>query len=56
MKQQASLGAMNGYIEEMINGQKVVKVFCHEKQAAEDFDKKNGSFARTLPKPIFSQI
>ena len=30
MKQQASIGDVNGYIEEIINGQKVVKVFCHE--------------------------
>lgn len=36
--QQASLGAVNGYIEEMITGQKVVKVFCHEKAAQEEFD------------------
>ena len=41
MKQQQSLGDVNGYIEEMINGQKVVKVFCHEKKAEEEFDKKN---------------
>ena len=30
LRQQSTLGALNGYIEEMINGQKVVKVFCHE--------------------------
>ena len=41
MKQQKSLGELNGYIEEMINGQKVVKVFCHEDAAKADFDKKN---------------
>lgn len=41
-KQQQSLGDVNGYIEEMINGQKVVKVFCHEEKAKETFDKKNG--------------
>lgn len=35
--QQSSLGAVNGYIEEMVAGQKVIKVFCHEKQAKEDF-------------------
>lgn len=39
--QQNSLGDVNGYIEEMIHGQKVVKVFCHEPQTAETFDKKN---------------
>jgi len=36
--QQASLGAVNGYIEETITGQKVVKVFCHEDVAQEEFD------------------
>jgi ATP-binding cassette subfamily B multidrug efflux pump len=41
MKQQQSLGDVNGYIEEMINGQKVVKVFCHEEKAEEEFDRKN---------------
>lgn len=40
-RQQRSLGEVNGFIEEMINGQKVVKVFCHEQQAGVDFDKKN---------------
>ncbi len=35
--QQKSLGSLNGYIEEMMNGQKVVKVFCHEDQAMEGF-------------------
>ena len=41
MKQQESLGTVNGFIEEMINGQKVVKVFCHEEKDKEDFDKVN---------------
>ena len=36
--QQSSLGALNGYIEETVSGQKVVKVFCHEEEAKEDFD------------------
>ena len=40
-KQQESLGDVNGYIEEMINGQKVVKIFCHEEKAKEGFDKRN---------------
>ncbi|WP_331482536.1 ABC transporter ATP-binding protein [Otoolea muris] len=35
--QQSALGALNGYIEETINGQKVVKVFCHEAIAEEEF-------------------
>ncbi len=41
VKQQRALGDVNGYIEEMMNGQKVVKVFCHEPQVKEAFDKKN---------------
>ncbi len=41
MKQQQALGNVNGYIEEMINGQKVIKVFCYEKNAKEIFDEKN---------------
>jgi ATP-binding cassette subfamily B protein len=40
-EQQHNLGAVNGCIEEMIEGQKVVKVFCHEEKADEDFDKLN---------------
>ena len=36
-KQQNSLGELNGYIEELITGQKVVKVFCHEEKAIEQF-------------------
>lgn len=39
--QQKSLGVVNGFIEEHINGQKVVKVFCHEEQTKVDFDKLN---------------
>ena len=42
MGQQKSLGAVNGYIEEMITGQKVVKVFNHENISKEEFDKLNG--------------
>ena len=38
---QRALGDMNGYIEEMVNGQKVVQVFCHEEKAKETFDEKN---------------
>ncbi len=37
IKQQRSVGKLNGYIEEMIEGQKVVKVFCHEDKAKADF-------------------
>ena len=41
IKQQAALGDVNGYIEEIINGQKVVKVFCHEENVKKEFDQKN---------------
>ncbi len=40
--QQQSVGKVEGYIEEMMNGQKVVKVFCHENKTVSDFDKLNG--------------
>lgn len=40
-KQQKDLGNVDGFIEEMMDGQKVVKVFCHEEQAVEDFKKLN---------------
>lgn len=39
--QQKSLGAVNGYVEEMINGQRVVKVFCYEDRAKDRFDELN---------------
>ena len=41
IKQQMDLGAVDGFIEEMLDGQKVVKVFCHEQEAIEDFRKVN---------------
>ena len=37
VERQKSLGAVNGFIEEMVSGQRVVKVYCHEKKAIEDF-------------------
>ena len=40
-KQQKNIGALNGYVEEMIGGQKVVKVFCHESVAKTEFDERN---------------
>ncbi len=43
VKQQNSIGAVNGYIEEMIHGQKVIKVFCHEEETKEGFDKHNNA-------------
>ncbi len=50
LEQQKSLGILNGYIEEMINGQKVVKVFCHEEKAKEEFDKKNDTLRENAKK------
>ncbi len=44
IRQQKSIADVNGYIEEMINGQKVVKVFCHEEEAKKGFDKLNDEF------------
>ncbi len=41
VRQQRDLGAVDGFIEEMLDGQKVVKVFCHEQAAMEDFHKVN---------------
>ena len=41
MDQQINIGKVNGYIEEMMEGQKVVKVFCHEEEAKEKFDEIN---------------
>ena len=41
VRQQRSLGKVEGFVEEMMNGQKVVKVFCHEEAAKKDFDRLN---------------
>ena len=41
--QQKALGAVNGYVEEMVNGQRVVKVFCHEDVCKEEFDQLNNT-------------
>ena len=41
INQQQSLGKVNGFVEEMINGSKVIKVFTHEEQSEQDFDKLN---------------
>ena len=43
MEQQKELGKLNGYVEEMIQGVKVVKVFCHEKESVEGFENNNES-------------
>ena len=50
IRQQVKLGDLNGYIEEMINGQKVVKVFCHEEEAQEGFDKVNDALFESADK------
>ena len=41
MKAQKAVGAMEGFAQEMMDGQKVIKVFCHERQSLEDFDRVN---------------
>lgn len=43
VQQQADLASLNGYIEEMTEGQKVVKVFCRERQAIDEFERRNQS-------------
>lgn len=48
--QQKTLGDLNGYIEEMVNGQKVIKVFCHEEQTKETFDVKNETLFQNMSK------
>ena len=47
-KQQTSLASLNGFIEEMVNGQKVVKVFNHEPQAKEEFDRRNDELTENM--------
>ena len=47
MKQQERLGSLNGFVEEMVNGQKVVKVFNHEPKAMEDFTAENEALFTT---------
>ena len=44
--QQTILGQVNGYVEEMISGQRVVKVFCHEEQTKKEFDELNDQLRR----------
>jgi len=50
VNQQKSLGKVNGFVEEMINGQKVVKVFNHEEAAKKDFDKVNDELFENMYK------
>lgn len=46
MKMQKSIARTEGFVEEMMNGQKVVKVFCHEEQSEKDFDRVNEQLCR----------
>ncbi len=46
IRQQESIGNVTGYIEEMVTGQKVIKVFCHEEAAKKQFAKKNNELCR----------
>ena len=50
LKQQQELGKVNGYIEEMMNGQKVVKVFCHEDAAIKEFNELNDELFHSADK------
>lgn len=65
LRQQVAMGKTEGFVEEMMNGQKVIKVFCHEREAEADFDRINdelfsvaeqaNTFANTLM-PIMTNI
>ena len=50
LDQQKNLGVINGYIEEMMEGQKVVKVFCHEEESRADFQKLNDALYESADK------
>ncbi|MGN0679404.1 MAG: ABC transporter ATP-binding protein [Oscillospiraceae bacterium] len=50
MAQQKTTGALNGYIEEMINGQRVVKIFCREEKSKEAFNGKNSDLCENICK------
>ena len=57
VKRQRCLGQLNGYIEEMIEGQRVVKVFCHEEAAKQGFEALNDEFSEAATKAnIFANI
>ena len=57
MAMQKSIAKTEGFVEEMMNGQKVVKVFCHEKQSEEDFDRVNGELCKSATKAhLFANI
>ena len=48
MRQQQAVGKLNGYVEEMIHGQKVIKVFCYEDRSKEEFEKINSELCETV--------
>ena len=48
MRQQEAVGKLNGYVEEMIHGQKVVKVFCYEQRAKDKFNELNSELCETV--------
>lgn len=50
VRQQETLGQLNGYVEEMINGQKVIKVFCREEAAKTEFHEKNAAWQESASK------
>lgn len=50
LEQQVNLGKVNGFIEEMMNGQKVVKVFCHEEESKKQFDELNDNLLASADK------
>lgn len=52
-QQQSALGKLNGYIEEIVTGQKVVKVFCHEEKAVEEFTDLNNDLRKKQVKAQF---
>ena len=57
VRQQRSVGALNGYIEEMVNGQKVVQVFCREEKTKEDFNTLNNELCENAKRAnIFANI
>ncbi len=50
VRQQIELGKVEGFVEEMMNGLKVVKTFCHEEESKNDFDRLNGQLFRVAEK------
>ena len=55
-EQQSALGDLNGYIEETVTGQKVVKVFCHEDKAVEEFVDLNNDLREKQVKAQFLAV